>query len=88
MPTYAWLAAAGITPSSTKTYPLDKVVSTLTKRHGQEPIVSCMDGALSEVWYGFHARGPVQWGLFEAAAPDSTEGDGACPEEVKYLPKK
>jgi len=87
LPTYDWLRRAGIVPSATKTYPLAKVVATLTKHHGYAPILSCVDGALSEVWYGFHARGPVQWGAFEAAAPDSDVGDGVCPDQVKYLPK-
>ncbi len=39
VPTYDWLAAAGILPSNTTTYPLSQIQDALTKAYGAVPYV-------------------------------------------------
>lgn len=60
VPTYEWLAAAGIVPSNTTTYSLVDIQTVLTEAFGAVPYLACTgaesaDGsgytALSEVWY-------------------------------------
>lgn len=60
VPTYKWLADAGIVPSNCTTYSLSDIQATLTAAFGAVPYLACTgskseDGsgytALSEVWY-------------------------------------
>lgn len=85
LPTYEWLSAAGITPSSSKKYQLSEIQSVLTKKHGAAVTLSCRSGALNEVWYHYNVKGSLQSGNFVAAAPDGTKG--SCPKSVSYKPK-
>lgn len=63
------LAAAGITPDSSKTYTSSEIQSALTKLHGAQVYLGCHDGALNEVWYFFNVRGNVIDGQYQAATP-------------------
>lgn len=82
--TYAILAAAGITPSSSTTYAATAVQAALTAYHGYAVTIRCSSGALNEVWYHYHARGSVATGEFLPAAP---LGSNTCSGNIKYLPK-
>lgn len=83
LPTYDWLAAAGITPSNTATYTADQIQSALQAQFGKAVIIGCSSGVLDEVWYGYNVRGSIQTGSFEAADPDGTKS--SCPATgIKY----
>ncbi|KAI1158190.1 ribonuclease t2 [Nemania serpens] len=86
LPTYDWLAAAGIVPSATKTYTLAAIQAVLTAHHGHNAVIRCSGGELNELWYHYRVRGSVQTGTFVAVDP---VGSGAnCPATgIKYLPK-
>ncbi|KAB2572817.1 Ribonuclease T2 [Lasiodiplodia theobromae] len=86
LPTYEWLSAAGITPSTSKTYTSAEIQAALKAKHGQEVTIGCKSGAFNEVWYHYNVRGSVQSGDFVAAEPDGTKS--TCPSSgVKYIPK-
>jgi ribonuclease T2 len=86
LPTYDWLAAAGIVPSSTETYTLAAIQAVLTAHHGHNAIIRCSSGAFNELWYHFHVQGSIQTGTYLAVDP---VGSGSnCPATgIKYLPK-
>ncbi|KAG5927221.1 hypothetical protein E4U42_002449 [Claviceps africana] len=85
LPTYRWLADAGITPSSTRHYSLSQIQSVLSQQHGAAVTLGCKGKALNEVWYHFNVRGSLQDGEFVPAAPDGMKG--RCPAQVLYRPK-
>ncbi|KAI4858545.1 ribonuclease T2-like protein [Hypoxylon rubiginosum] len=88
LPTYQFLASAGITPSSTATYKLADIQAALSKNHGGQSVyVGCSSNAIEQVYYYFNVYGSVANGQFVPASPDNGE-DGGCPSTgVKYLPK-
>lgn len=58
LPTYDWLADAGITPSNTTNYTLTDLTWALSKRYGAPPYLGCTGPKLNgsgmvfdEVWY-------------------------------------
>lgn len=83
--TYEWLAAEGITPSSSKTYDSNKIQSVLEKKHGAKVTLGCRSGVLNEVWYHFNVKGSLQSGEFVATEPDGVKGK--CSGKVQYKPK-
>ncbi|KAI9753692.1 MAG: hypothetical protein M4579_005044 [Chaenotheca gracillima] len=86
LPTYKTLAAAGITPSSSKTYTSAAIESAISKVTGHQVTIGCSSGALNEIWYHYNVKGSVQTGTFQATEPDGTKS--TCPATgVKYLPK-
>ncbi|KAK3062933.1 hypothetical protein LTS18_003077 [Coniosporium uncinatum] len=86
LPSYDWLAAAGISPSTTKTYTSSAITAALKAQFGYDVIVQCRSGALDEIWYSYNVRGSIQTGQFVASNPDGTKGN--CPASgIKYLPK-
>ncbi|KAK7229799.1 hypothetical protein V2G26_001969 [Clonostachys chloroleuca] len=86
IPTYDWLSAAGIVPSTTKTYTLAQIQSALSSKHGQNVVIRCSSGALNELWYHFNVKGSVQTGTFVPAAPVGS-GSTCSSTGIKYLPK-
>lgn len=76
LPTYTWLTAAGITPSSTKTYTLAAIQAALTKNHGASVYLGCNDDEISEVWYFFNVKGSVPTGTY---IPVATLNTPDCP---------
>ncbi|KAI1092290.1 ribonuclease M [Rostrohypoxylon terebratum] len=88
LPTYQWLADAGITPSSSKTYALADIQAALSKGHsGEKVYIGCTDDAIEQVYYYFNTYGSVATGQFVPTSPDNSD-DGGCPSTgVKYLPK-
>ena len=86
LPSYQWLAAAGITPSSSATYTSAAIQSALQAKHGHPVTLGCSKGALNEIWYHYNVQGSVQSGTFQPADPDGSKS--TCPGTgVKYLPK-
>ncbi|PNY28357.1 Ribonuclease Trv [Tolypocladium capitatum] len=85
LPTYDWLAAAGITPSDSTTYALADIQAALEAQHGASVTLGCKGKALDEVWYHFNVQGSLQNGQFVAADPVGTSGK--CPKTVQYRPK-
>ncbi|MCJ1477082.1 ribonuclease T2-like [Lambiella insularis] len=84
--TYAFLEAAGITPSSTKTYTSAAILAALQKARGVTAVIQCSSGALDEAWYFYDVKGSVQTGTFVPENPVGSSSD--CPATgVKYLPK-
>lgn len=87
LPSYQWLADAGITPSTSKTYTTQAIQDALAKnRPGVTVTLGCKSGALNEIWYHYAVRGSVQLGEFVPSDPDGTKS--TCPQSgIKYLPK-
>ncbi|EHL00553.1 putative Ribonuclease T2-like protein [Glarea lozoyensis 74030] len=67
--TYGALTAAGITPSSTKTYTSAAIQAALKAAFGVTAIIQCDSSALNEVWYSFYVKGSVATGTFVATNP-------------------
>ncbi|KAH6712430.1 ribonuclease T2-like protein [Leptodontidium sp. MPI-SDFR-AT-0119] len=86
--TYAALAAAGILPSTTRTYRREEISAALQKVTGRDVLVRCRGNRLNEVWYSFNVKGSLQEGEFVPSEPVGKMGRGGCPEGgVRYLPK-
>ncbi|KAH8599738.1 ribonuclease T2-like protein [Bisporella sp. PMI_857] len=71
---YAWLAAAGIVPSSTATYTSAAIQAALKKGFGYS------------IWYSYNVKGSVQSGTFIPVNPSGTSSTCAS-SGIKYLPK-
>ncbi|KAI1422029.1 ribonuclease T2-like protein [Xylaria sp. FL1777] len=84
--TYGALSAAGITPSSSKTYTSSAIQAALLKVTGKAAVISCSNSELSQVYYGFFVNGPLTNADF---VPSTIVGDTSnCPSSgIKYLPK-
>ena len=85
LPTYQWLAEAGITPSASKTYSTDAIQAALTKQHGNPVTLGCESGALNQVYYHYNVQGSLQDGTFVSAAPDGSKS--TCTGNIQYKPK-
>jgi len=84
--TYTALSAAGITPSSSKTYTSSQIQTALQKVTGKAVVISCSNSELYQVYYGFFVNGPLQNGDFVASTIIGQSSN--CPSTgVKYLPK-
>ncbi|KAI5777180.1 ribonuclease-like protein T2 [Geopyxis carbonaria] len=83
--TYAILAAAGITPSGSKTYAASAIQAALTAAHGKAVTIGCDGSTFNEVWFHYNVRGSVQTGTFVPAAPDGTKS--TCSGNVSYKVK-
>lgn len=66
---YAFLAAKGITPSSTTTYKSENIQKALAEPRGVQVTIRCSKGELNEVWYFYNVRGSVETGSFVPAEP-------------------
>ncbi|EME78020.1 uncharacterized protein MYCFIDRAFT_168568 [Pseudocercospora fijiensis CIRAD86] len=86
LPSYKWLADAGITPDSSRTYTLAQIQNAVAKQFGGKiPYVGCASGAMDELWYFYNVRGSVQTGEF---VPVDTLTKSNCPSTgIKYKPK-
>ena len=86
LPTYEALAAAGVTPSNSRTWIEDEIQAPLKEMHGAAVTLRCKGKVLNEVWYHFSVRGSVQTGEFIAAEPDGAKN--SCPGTgIRYLSK-
>ncbi|KAL2220586.1 putative ribonuclease T2 [Thermoascus aurantiacus ATCC 26904] len=65
--TYKALAAAGITPSSSKTYRLSELQDAISQANGGHTVmIGCDGNRLNEVWYYFNVRGNAITGTYVA----------------------
>ncbi|GAA6062865.1 hypothetical protein JCM10212_000787 [Sporobolomyces blumeae] len=86
LPTFDWLASAGIVPSTTKTYTLAQLQQVAKSKFGYEAIWNCQNGELNEVWYGYYSKGPIKGGMLIPTNPDGAKS--TCPSTgIKFLPK-
>ncbi|KAF8414812.1 ribonuclease T2 [Boletus edulis BED1] len=87
LPTYTWLANAGITPSTSQTYTLSNIISALqTASGGYTPDVGCSNERLDTISWYFNLQGSVIDGNFVPISSKSTSS--SCPSSgVQYLPK-
>jgi ribonuclease T2 len=85
LPTYDWLANAGITPSRSKKYTLDELTSALQSASGYIPALDCKHGVLNGASYYYNLRGSVIDGTF---IPIDAPKSGTCPSNgIAYHPK-
>ncbi|KAJ5207627.1 hypothetical protein N7449_002006 [Penicillium cf. viridicatum] len=83
--TYEALAAAGITPSTSKTYTLSAIQEALTTMHGASVYLGCSSGKLNQVWYFYNVKGNAIDGTYKAVDTLTTSG---CPKTgIQYVPK-
>ncbi|KAJ5970218.1 uncharacterized protein N7479_000136 [Penicillium vulpinum] len=83
--TYKALAAAGITPSTSKTYTLAAIQKALTTLHGAVPYLGCSSGKLNEVWYFYNIQGNAIDGTYKAV--DTLTTSTCAKTGIKYVPK-
>jgi len=85
LPTYQWLASAGITPSYQQTYDIDSVISALKAASGVTPAIECSRGALQQISYYFYIKGSLLDGEF---VPIDSPIESKCPRgNLRYIPK-
>jgi len=87
LPTYTWLANAGITPSYDQEYTLSEILSALEQGSGgYTPAVGCSRGRLDAISWYYNLKGSLLDGQF---VPINTPKRSTCPRSgIKYLPKK
>lgn len=84
LPSYAWLAEAGIVPSKTQTYTLAAIQAALKAHHGHDVIINCSNGELNELWYHYNIQGSIQSGDYVPVEPVGSPS--TCPATgIKYL---
>jgi len=86
LPTYTWLANAGILPDSSRTYTLRTLTDALTSASGGfTPALDCHRGSLTQIYWYFNLKGSLIDGDF---VPISAPKAGNCPYRgIRYLPK-
>ncbi|RPD65087.1 ribonuclease T2 [Lentinus tigrinus ALCF2SS1-7] len=85
LPTYEWLADAGITPDSSKTYTLTTLTNALKSASGVTPALNCDGSSLNAIEWYFNLKGSVIDGDFVAIDAPSK---GSCGSSgIKYPPK-
>lgn len=86
LPTYKYLAAAGITPSSSKTYTKQQIQDALDAGFGHKVYFTCdTAGALNQIWYFHHLQGSLLGQQFKAI--DTLNASGCKATGIKYPPK-
>lgn len=82
LPSYKWLADAGIVPSNNVTYAKKDIANALNSKFGAEVYFDCdKNGAIDEIWYYYHVQGRVVNGTYY---PIDTIGQGSCPDQISY----
>ncbi|KAF9454204.1 ribonuclease T2 [Macrolepiota fuliginosa MF-IS2] len=85
LPTYTWLANAGILPSTSATHTLSSLTSALKSGSGVTPSLDCNGDTLNAASYYFNLKGSIIDGTFVAIDAPET---GSCPSSgIKYPPK-
>ncbi|GMM35276.1 hypothetical protein DASC09_026010 [Saccharomycopsis crataegensis] len=86
LPTFTWLADAGIVPSYSQTYKAEDIQAALDKAFGYKVFVGCTNGTiLDEVWYYHQAQGSL---LRQNFVKIDTTYASTCKGDVQYLPKQ
>lgn len=81
LPTFDWLVAASIVPSSSTTYTLQQLQDVAQQKQGTNAVWNCKGGNLNEVRWGFDTIGNLENGQF---VPTDTLGRSTCP---RYVPQ-
>jgi len=79
LPTYQWLAAAGITPDDSRTYSLSTITSALQSVAGVTPALDCSGHNLNQIYWYFSLKGsPIdgQWIPIDAPIAGSCASSG------------
>jgi ribonuclease T2 len=86
LPTYQFLANAGITPSTTQTFSLSTLIAALkTGSGGFTPALDCSSSSISAISWYFNIKGSLMDGTF---VPINSPKAGSCPSTgIKYPPK-
>ncbi|KAG8978539.1 ribonuclease T2-like [Tulasnella sp. 427] len=85
LPTYQYLSAAGITPSSSATYTYTTLANAIKASTGYTPALDCTSGALNQISYYFNLKGSLIDGTL---VPINAPSSGSCPTSgIKYPPK-
>ncbi|KAG8893106.1 ribonuclease T2-like, partial [Tulasnella sp. 403] len=85
LPTYQYLATAGITPSTSATYTYTTLANAIKASTGFTPSLDCTSGALNSVSYYFNLKGSLIDGTL---VPIDAPSQGSCPTSgIKYPPK-
>lgn len=84
LPTYKWLANAGITPSSLKKYAASDVEAALEKGFGNKVYIGCRNGVLDEVWYFHKVKGSL---LADDLVKIDAVTSSKCSGQIKYPPR-
>ena len=70
LPSYQWLANAGIVPDSSKTYNSADILAALRQTRGVDVTIQCSNSVdLDEIWYFYDVQGSVQTGNFIPTNP-------------------
>ncbi|KAI8981149.1 ribonuclease T2 [Trametes punicea] len=85
LPTYDFLAQAGITPTTSKTFTLSTLTNALKDATGVTPALNCDGSTLNEIEWYFNVKGSLIDGQF---VPIDAPSKGSCPSSgIKYPPK-
>ncbi|GMM35638.1 hypothetical protein DASC09_029630 [Saccharomycopsis crataegensis] len=84
LPTYQWLADAGITPSSSQTYSADDISAALQAGFGNEVYIGCSDGVFNQVWYFHTVQGSL---LDDDLVKIDAVSQSTCSGDVSYPPR-
>ncbi|KAG9020721.1 ribonuclease T2-like, partial [Tulasnella sp. UAMH 9824] len=87
LPTYEFLASAGIKPDRNKVHSIDELESAFKETYGFIPSLGCnSSGALTQIFYYFNLKGTITDGtLVPIDAP--ARGDSCKETGIRYLPK-
>ncbi|KAJ8593219.1 ribonuclease T2 [Rhizopogon salebrosus TDB-379] len=87
LPTYEWLADAGITPSSRATHTLSSLLSALEAGSGgYTPALGCSSHTLNSISWYYNLKGSVIDGEF---VPINSPKSSTCPSRgIKYPPRR
>lgn len=85
LPTYTWLAEAGIVPSSSATYTLAQITSAIKAKWGYTVALDCSSGNINQIYYYFNLKGSVIDGSF---VPINAPSAGSCPSTGLKYPVK
>lgn len=64
LPTFDFLSAAGITPSTSKTFTLATLTAALKAATGVTPALNCDGTAINEIEWYFNVKGSLLDGVF------------------------
>ncbi|TCD64320.1 ribonuclease T2-like [Steccherinum ochraceum] len=85
LPTYDWLAKAGITPSTSQTFTLATLTSALKSASGVTPSLDCDGKNINQISWYFNLKGSLLDGQF---VPIDAPEKGSCATTgLKYPPK-
>ncbi|KAG8972312.1 ribonuclease T2-like [Tulasnella sp. 425] len=85
LPTYQYLSAAGITPSSSNTYTYTTLANAIKASTGYTPSLDCTSSTLNQISYYFNLKGSLIDGTL---VPIDAPSSGSCPSSgIKYPPK-